>query len=179
MHELLMRLLGEFSHLQECLDNLVAKKFLEVRIPAASQFFVNRAIKRISDEERAEVFLAIAQDLDSDAALSSFRAVFNRVKKLRDKCAHSARITPGANGVLVIEKSVITDHKSPIDRTTVSRSELTQAIHECLWLEAQAIYVCRSGGLYEKLSLGDVPIEPVKPAEQPEDWDGVTYRAVG
>ncbi|AXC38502.1 hypothetical protein SEA_RUBEELU_57 [Mycobacterium phage Rubeelu] len=178
MHELLMRLLGEFSHLQDYLDELVAKRFLEVRIPAASKFFTDRAIKRIKDEERADLLLAIAKDLNSDAALASFRAVFNRVKKLRDRCAHSARITPGENGVLVIEKSVITWHEQPIERATVSRSELIQAIHECRWLEAQAAYVCHSGRLYNQLRLGTVLIEPVKPTERPEDWDGVTYRSV-
>lgn len=176
MHALLLRFLGSFAQLQDFLDTMVAKRFLDRRMPAAGKFFWHRAVKRIRDDERVTLFLAIAKDLESDADLDAFKGVFDRVKDLRDGVAHSARIVHAEeDDVLMIDKSIITALGEPPQRVTVDRAQLLLAIRECGWLDAQANYVVHSGGLYEELRLGAVLMVVPKPASTPEEWNGVTY----
>lgn len=63
MNERALRFLGAFSHIQICIDEMLAKTFFEKRIPKAARVVWKRTVGRIRDDERVDLFQAIAADL--------------------------------------------------------------------------------------------------------------------
>lgn len=176
MHELLLRLLGAFSHLQIIIDDF-AKTFFVNRMPIAADVVCKRVISRIKDEERIQLFRAIADDVGSDGDLTNFNQVYSDVKRLRDKAAHAARFQiAGSDTLSVTESYVISGPEPDFRRIELDRMELVEVVQKCRWLEAQILYVMYSSELIQGLSLGDQPIEVVRPARLPGDWDGVVFR---
>lgn len=177
IHVLVLNLLGAFSHLQEYADTMVARRFFDKQIPKVADFVWKRAVSRIKDEERIDLFLAIAEELDTDAELDSAKAVFMRAKRLRDKVAHSASISANGEGRLTISKTLVSSFSEPKpDPTEVERGQILAAIHDCGWVQAQMTYVMYAGKYYVKMYLGSVELEVLKPPGTPEQWDGNSYR---
>ncbi|AKP59815.1 hypothetical protein [Mycobacteroides abscessus] len=180
IHALVLNLLGAFSNLQDYADTMVARRFFDKQIPKVADFVWKRAVSRIKDEERINLFLAIAEELDTDAELDSIKAVFMRAKRLRDNVAHSASISANGEGRLMISKTLVSSLQEPTpDPTEVERGQILAAIHDCRWVHAQMTYVMYAGNYYVKLYLGSVELEVLKPPGTPEQWDGNPFRRVG
>lgn len=172
IHASVLALLGAFSHLQDLIDEIVARTFLEKRMPNTADLIWQRAVSRINDKERIELFLNISEDLETDADLESVRAVYMRVKELRDRVAHSTRFTTTESGQLTMGKSVLSSlRKLPPEPLEVNRVTIFNALWECRWIEAQIFYV-----VLRMMQPGPKPFEILKPAGTPEQWNGETYR---
>jgi hypothetical protein len=93
------RFLGFFARPK--LDYNAARMLLINRRPRAAEVVANLAISRIEDEDRIPLFLAIADELESDTDLE---VVYKGVEGLRNKTAHAAEIARGGPDRLVIKK---------------------------------------------------------------------------
>lgn len=174
IHALAFRFVGAFAHNQVFIDDMLTKRFLEVRVPETSKFLLESSMRRLRDSERPRLVTLIAADTDSDADLSCFTDVYKRVKKMRDKCAHSVRVTSISNDELELTQSVLTSGPDPsVDSESVTRSELIDALKSCAWIEAQLMYILDSSDLIEKMYLGGQRVGVAKPTRLPKDWDGI------
>lgn len=172
IHASVLALLGAFSHLQDLMDEIVARTFLEKRMPKTADLIWQRAVSRINDKERIELFLKISEDLGTDADLESVGTVYMRVKELRDRVAHSTRFTTTEGGQLTMGKTVLSSLKKlPPEPLEVNRVTIFNALWECRWIEAQIFYV-----VVRMMQPGSKPFEILKPAGTPEQWNGETYR---
>jgi hypothetical protein len=179
MHELLLRFLGAFSHLQICIDEMVAKAFFSKRMPKAADVVWKRAVSRIRDDERTQLFQAIAEELGTDAELDNFNQVYADVKRLRDKAAHAARVQPAGKDLLTLTASMVgVGPTTDLSITELDRGQLVEAVQGCRWLEAQILYVIYSTELSEALYIGERPIEVVRPTRLPKDWNGVVFQDI-
>jgi hypothetical protein len=179
MHELMLRLLGAFSHLQICVDEMLAKTFFNKRMPMAADVVWKRVVSRIRDDERTQLLQAIAADVGTDAELDNFNHVYADVKRLRDEAAHAARFQAAGPDLLHVTASVVgVGPVSEPSATEIDRTQLVEAVQSCRWLEAQILYIVYSSDLSEGLHLGEIPIEVVKPTRLPKDWDGVVFQQV-
>lgn len=179
MHELLLRLLGAFSHLQICIDEMVARAFFSKRMPMAADVVWKRAVSRIRDDERTQLLQAIAAERGTDAELDNFNQVYADAKRLRDKAAHAARVQMAGQDLLHVTASVV--GVGPVQDPSVTemdRTQLVEAVQSCRWLEAQILYIIYSSELSDSLYLGDRPVEVVKPTRLLNDWNGVVFRDV-
>lgn len=175
---MLLRFLGSFSHLQDLIDQVVTKVFFEKRMPIACDIVWKRTVGRIKDEERVELFMAIAAEVGTDAELGSFKATFMQVKRFRDSVAHSARIQAKGNDRLDVNRTLVRSWKDPeLSATEVSRDELARVLRHCAWLDAQVVYVLSSEKLLKEARLGSTLMEVLKPTGRPDDWDGALYRS--
>lgn len=147
LHVLVLRFLGAFSHVQDWMDNVIAWIYLKGQMPNAGEVVWDRAVSRINDKERVKLFLAIAKDIGTDAELDCVAAEYERLKRLRDKVAHSARMSDYGDGSLTLSKSHITALRatnwdpSKLETTRIDRTQILKAIRSCKWLEAQMTYV--------------------------------------
>jgi hypothetical protein len=179
MNELLIRLLGAFSHVQLLIDQVLAKNFFEKRVPKAADFLLKRVVSRIRDEERTKLVQAIAAEVDAPTELDNFNQVYMDVKRLRDRVAHAARVQSHADGVLQITKSYIaTGPTGNLDVVTVERSEIEEAVRMCRWLEAQIFFILDSTDLTIKIAQGAQQVAIAKPSKAYQDWDGVTVKGI-
>jgi hypothetical protein len=179
IHELLLRFLGAFSHLQICVDEMLARQFFRKRMPKAADVLWRRAVSRIRDDERTQLFQAIAAELGTDADLNDFNQVYADVKRLRDRAAHAARVQSAGQDLLTVTASYLMDGDAEaLSVIELDRSQLVDAVQKCRWLEAQILYVVYSSELSEALYVGDRPIEVVKPTRLPKDWNGVVYQDI-
>ncbi len=177
IHALLFRFLGAFAHIQNYIDEHLATRFLEKRIPNAATFFWDGAVSRIRDSERPKLVQKIASDISSEADLSCFSTIYADVKKLRDQSAHAARVEAVSKDEVRITPTILTSASEPeVNWTTITRSQLDNAIKSCAWLEAQIQYAMYSGDLGMKMYKGGQEVEAVKPSRLPKDWDGVALR---
>ena len=169
IHVLVVKFLGWFAHLQHWMDNVIAWRFFQDRMPNAANLVWERAVSRINDKERIKLFLAIAKDIGTDAELDSVATVYAGLKELRDKVAHSAKFIDYGDGRLTISKSIITSFRDDDpDRTKIDRHQLSKAIRSCNWIEAQMIYVIfQHEPIADSLSSHKIP----KPARTPDQWD--------
>lgn len=177
IREFLLGFLGLFSHVQDLVDNVVAPTFFRRRIPMAADVVLKRTISRIKDEERVDLVLAIAAELNTDADLDSFKAVYMRVKRLRDKIAHSARFKAIDEDRMSIEKTMLVSidesREAPIE---VDRIQIGRAAHDCNWLQAQVLYIISADGEPIELAGQRQSASIIKPPAVPEGWDGVWFR---
>ncbi len=107
INQLLLRMLGAFSHLQLLIDELLAKSFFEKRVPKAAAFLLKRVVSRIRDDERTQLVQVIAAELGAPAELDNFNQVYMHVKRLRDKVSHAARFQSDGQDVLHITDSLL------------------------------------------------------------------------
>lgn len=172
IHASVLRFLGAFSHLQDLLDEAVARTFFERRMPNAADLVWQRAVSRINDQERIELFLNISKDLGTDAELESVQTIYMGLKKLRDQVAHSTQFTTQGDQ-LKIGKTVLSSLKKlPPAPMELSSVMIYNAVWQCRWLEAQIFYV-----LVGMMVPGPKPFEILKPAGTPEQWNGITYKS--
>lgn len=177
IHALMFRFLGAFAHLQNFIDEHMADLFLKKRIPNAATFFWKGAVSRIRDSERPQLVQYIASDISADADLSCFNTVYADVKKLRDRSAHAARVEAVSNDEVRFTPTILTSGSDPkVIWTTISRSQLVDAIKSCAWLEAQIQYAMYSSDLVTKMFQAGQEVEVVKPTRLPKDWDGIVLR---
>ncbi|PXX01549.1 hypothetical protein C8E89_12835 [Mycolicibacterium moriokaense] len=182
----MLRFLGAFAHLQSRIDDLLAKRFFDSRIPKAAGVVWDRVVSRIRDDERTKLFQAIAAELDTDAELDNFNQVYMDVKRLRDRVGHSVNVATIPDDKLEVVSSWIPSaFGGPSESTTMSREEIAGAIENCRWLEAQILYVMDASGLLRiTTTLPSRPHTPggtviAKPARTPGKWDGVVHRPTG
>jgi len=176
IHALTLRVMGAFSHVQALIDN-ASRMFLRNRVPAASKVLEDLAIKRIQDRERADLFLAIAAELATDAELDNFRAVFMRVKSVRDRAAHGSRFQADGTDRIEVQKTVLINRGDPPPApTTIERQELAAALRDCGWLESQVLYVQFASGILRPIEREALRFGVMKPPVQAEEWQGTTWR---
>jgi hypothetical protein len=173
----LLRLIGNFAHLQMLIDDVLAKNFFERRIPKAAEFLMERVVSRIRDSERTKLVRAIADEFNSPAELDNFNQVYMDVKRIRDKLGHSV-ILSEADGVLCIIDSYSATKRvgdvaaGSMATGTIERSQIDEAVHQCRWLEAQ-IYLHPVFDRFGSCdSAGWSPVKVVKPPRKFSDWDG-------
>jgi hypothetical protein len=177
IHALLLEFLGPFSHVQDVIDKVVTKIYFNKRIPKASAVVWRLAVSRIRDDERIKLFLAIAEDLDTDADLSNFGAIYNRVKSHRDLAGHSARFTTTSPDQIRIRRTLVLGpaNDGKTDVVELDRNQVVDSLRDCDWLVAQMLYVVFASDLVAGAYLGDTPIAYQRPASRPEDWEGNIY----
>ncbi|CPR33979.1 Uncharacterised protein [Mycobacteroides abscessus] len=177
IHLSVLRFLGAFSHLQDLIDDVLARSFFERRMPKTADLIWQRAVSRINDRERIELFLNISEDLGTDAELESVQTIYMRVKELRDRVAHSTQFTTTGGDRLAIGKTVLSSLKKlPPAPLEVDRVTIYNAVWECRWIEAQILYVLVGN---QRLGMGSPhspTFEILKPAGTPEQWSGITHR---
>ncbi|BAX98885.1 hypothetical protein MSTE_03585 [Mycobacteroides stephanolepidis] len=179
MRALLLQFLGAFSNVQNFADEMVARIFFQARLGIAAEKVWSLAVRRIRDEERVPLFIAIAEEVESDADLSHFEETYKRCKEMRDRIAHSVRFTPDGEHLVTIQRTIIGSVTKPIpEPVEVDRSQLKEAIRDCSWLHTQMSYAMSSGGLVVKTMLRDVPHYVPKPAARPDEWGGIRLAAV-
>lgn len=169
INALALEMIGSFGHLQLMIDEILAPAFFNKRAPKAAKFLLDRAVKRIRDDERIELVKVTAAELDSPAELDDFKPIYTHVKDLRNKVSHAGRVQPDGPDVLRITSSYLT---GILGGETVNRTELNEAIRMCRWLEAQLFYILVSTGLTQMVNIGGVPVEYRKPSRLYSDWDG-------
>ena len=73
---LALELVGEFSKLQDTVDNMV-RMYAEKRAPSLAQFLADmNTLDRLSDIQRPRLVISIAKELETTADLSKFGDVF-------------------------------------------------------------------------------------------------------
>ncbi|MDO3335127.1 calponin homology domain-containing protein [Mycobacteroides abscessus] len=178
IHTLVLKLLGAFAHLQDFVDNAIAKMFFDKRMPHTADLVWRRAVSRINDAERIELFLNIAEDIGTDADLSSTKDIYMGIKAVRDRVAHSATFRLDADGRLIMSKSVLSTFSKPIPAPMeVSLVQISNALWECRWLEAQMLYVALHNQQGIRVSQGPVVQTTRKPAATPAEWDGIVFQS--
>ncbi|AMT72128.1 hypothetical protein [Mycobacteroides immunogenum] len=172
---LLLQFLGAYSRVQNYVDEVVARTFFSKRLGMAAERVWKLAVSRIRDDERVPLFLAIADELKTDADLELFEDVYKKRKTLRDGIAHSAHFAADGEHLVSIQRTVVATGLDPFpEPVKVDRDELLAAIRDCSWLQAQMVYVLLSG-MNLKMALGDIPVTVPKPARNPDDWDRAEF----
>lgn len=150
--------------------------YFEKRIPKLAKLVQRKMIDRIKDDDRLNLFLDLAAELDSGVKLDHFKQVFNDAKKLRDFAAHAARIETVSPDSVRLVKSIWTGPKGDLkDARTVPSSELQEEIRNCEWMHDQVLYVLMSSDLVDRVYLAGREREPVKPPSDPKEWDGGVF----
>ncbi|MGW4769841.1 hypothetical protein ACWEO2_17570 [Nocardia sp. NPDC004278] len=167
---LALELVGRFAKLQETVDALVALYF-QKRTPGMLWYLKQkRATSNISDADRPQLVLAIAADLQVAGDRGAFREVFVKVKQVRDYVGHGSRIETPNPDTLVITKNFVTGFGGKEEPAlTVTRDELAARLLDLDWLSQHVLYVMSTGGLVEKVALGDREVRAVLPARLPTD----------
>lgn len=175
MHALVLQFLGCFSAVQDWIDHMIARSFFQNWMPRAADVVWKRTVYRIKDEERVALLLAIAEEIETDAALGSFKTVYMEAKRLRDRLAHTSLFQPDGIDRLQIHTTLVGHEDAPAP-TEIHRVRVLNAIWYCNWLEAQLLYITSSEKLSTGINLVEAPVEVLKPPERPEDWDGERFR---
>ncbi|OBI31102.1 hypothetical protein [Mycobacterium sp. E2238] len=174
IRDLVLKFLGSFTHVQTCIDELLARTYFEKRIPDAAAFVWKLAVSRIKDDERAKLVRAISQDVGSDAELENFNQAYMDMARLRNKLSHAATLQAAGDALTIFKSKIGRPDNAPVE-FRVDRDDLSYAVTTCRWLEAQILYILDSSGLTEALSIGDRPIIVAKPAANREDYNGIVY----
>lgn len=172
VHSLALQLLGQFARVQDAIDNGLAAGYFKIRTPGAAKMVIEKTIRRLSDEDRRELFLSIAKELNTDAELDEFTSTFRRVKKLRDLLAHSGELTGTSDDAVGVAHTYVRNPDMK-ERTVeaIDRAALREAISAASWMSAQVMYVAQASGVIKELRAGDSLVRFLKPSRLPKDWN--------
>jgi hypothetical protein len=107
MTALALTVVGEFSKVQESIDELV-RVYVWQKAPSLVDFLQDEGVfDRIPDRQRPRFVLKLADELKTTADLSKFTDVFHRVKEVRDHLAHGVNTEPIDANALRVTKGYL------------------------------------------------------------------------
>ncbi len=170
---LALELVGEFSKLQDAIEQLVTM-YAEKHAPAlASLLDDENVLSRMSDQQRPRVVIAIAAELGTRADVSNFRDVFHQVREIRDFVAHGTYTERVNDDQIVIWNNYVTGPNvkrtgiKKRDSLKIGRDQLTARLNDARWLIQHVHFIVGSSDLTKQISLGDVPVAFAEPTAEP------------
>lgn len=168
---LALAVVGEFSKVQESIDQLV-RVYVEKRASSLAQFLKEQnVLSRIPDQQRPRLVLAIADEFATPSDRARFREVFHRVKQVRDTIAHSAGSNQVDEDTLNLTRSFWTREGSRVQTAAVTRAELEVRLREGQWLLQHVNFIFNARELTSKITVMHQRVAFREPPADPADWD--------
>lgn len=163
-HELVrnpsLELLGAFALTQVMRDD-VFEQYFKDRVPEAVRFVRDRALSRISDNERLSLIISIARSSSASSYERAFRETYEAVKQVRDGIAHGS----------IVDQAVFTQAQWLVanaegKRRMIQHPEQVQSDYiwlmarHCEWLQDVVVLI---GSAIEALDPQQKPDAPASP----------------
>jgi hypothetical protein len=177
LHERVLRFMGTFASTNFMIESVIGA-YLRRRMPHLGAELAKQMVRRVSDEDRKDLFRAFAVQAGYKGDLTNFGKVYNRAKTLRDMVGHSLSMVGPVASLGKPNSVAIASNLSPEKRRVIPEpllpSTFTRMTADCEWIIQHVLRACYIAEPEILKDLTGKPYEPPVPAVLPVGGEPLT-----